>query len=472
MNLIWTILLLTSLAWGHDTTSRSGGVVGFGSSDLLSNRGSYSPPPSIYDVEELNRVLFSELKNQNRELKRIKYYIINGEIGLAKIYLSRIAYTQTKLKPIVYRYLATLHFIESDFQKTYEYLSAPELQGIPHYAKICVLKVLSEIVLNKTRQIEDDWGRCQVENLGNFREENLIWLEALVQLKINPRPGITKAPFKRFKIQALDNDETKMMMKLGLYLNQEELLLEQIPQLSMEQLQDPEIRELAGQIFFRTGNLARSYRFVEDLNSPNSENIKGNLYLLRNKYELAYAQFKLALEQKKNSQNAMERLLPLAWLLGDWEGGSQYAEQLIASPKEQVSKLTLMAAFFMQKGDYEKSDKILGIISNRSRRGAELSVTQLAGFTGLMQNKQQLVQKQGEMSCSQYDLINCWVLFQLGQWDSFPLTIRRDEKLPGSKLWETLTTEQLKKPIKETVFVNQLDIEEMDDKLIQLIKKP
>jgi tetratricopeptide (TPR) repeat protein len=419
----------------------------------------------------LNRVLFSELKEQNSDLKKVKYYLINGEIRLAKVHLAKLTYLQTKLRPVIYRYLAILNFMTSDFDKVYQYLSLPELQNLPHYSKICTLKVLSEIVLNKLVNLEDDWVRCQVENPGNFRVRNLIWLETLVQLKLRPSKGMTRIPFKTLKLIALDNDELKVMLKLSLYLNQENMIVEQLPELSVDQLQDPEIRELAGQIFFRTGQLAKSYRFVEDLKSPNSENIKGNLYLLRNKYELAYAQFKLALEQKQNSQNAMERLLPLAWLLGDWENGSKYAEMVIAAPQTQINKLTLTAAFLMQKGDYDKADRVLTNIAGRSRRGAEIDVTQLASFTALMQNKPDIVRKQADLSCAQYDIINCWVLFQLGQWDAFPLTIRRDEKLPETREWERLTKETINEPLKETVYVNQIDIEEMDDKLIQLIPK-
>src|SRR5690606_37073154 len=182
--------------------------------------------------------------------------------------------------------------------------------------------------------------------------------------------------FKRVKIASLDTEETKVMLKLALYLNQEKLVLNELPDLTLDQLQDSEVRELVGQIYFRSGSLAKSYRFVEDLKSPNSENIKGNLYLLRTKYELAYAQFKLALDQKVNSQNALERLLPLSWLLNDWESGSKYAEQIVAKPESQVNKLTLLSAFLMQKGDYSESLKLLEKIDQKTRRGNDLEVTQ------------------------------------------------------------------------------------------------
>jgi tetratricopeptide (TPR) repeat protein len=224
-----------------------------------------------------------------------------------------------------------------------------------------------------------------------------------------------------------------------------------------------------GQIFFRLGSLAKSYRFIEDLNSPNAENIKGNLYILRNKYELAYAQFKLALEKKQNSQNAMERILPLAWLLGDWEEGAKIAERVIASPQTQINKMTLVSAFYTQKGDYVKAKEVLSTIVSRSRRGTEIDVTQLHSFVGLMQNQPYVVKKQAALSCAQFDMVNCWLSFQMDQWDSFPLTIRRPEPMLVKKDWEKLTQEDLNQPLVETVYVNQLDIEELDDKLIQLI---
>lgn len=457
----------------HDVPIRTGsGTIRYSTPGLLKRRGELQPPPSIYDLEELNRVLFSELKNQDKDLKKVKYFLINGEFRLASVHLSKLSYTHTKLRPVINRYLAILAFIQGDYAKTHDFLSLPELQTIPHFAKICVLKVLSEIVLDKKLTLEENWERCQVENSGNFRERNLIWLEVLVQMKLYPRRGMTKVPFARTRISALENEEAKVMMKLALYLNQEELLARELLDLTVDQLQDPEIRELAGQVFFRTGALAKSYRFIEDLKSPNSENIKGNLYLLRKKYELAYAQFKLALEQKLNSQNAMERLLPLAWLLGDWEGGSKYSEQVLTSPNTHINKMTIVAAFSMQKGDYEKASSVLESISQLSRRGTEIEVTQLAAFTALMQNKTERARKQAQMSCEQYDMINCWMLFQLSQWDAFPLTIRREDQIPEKKEWEKLVQNDIRKPLKETVFVNQLDIEELDDKLIQLIPSP
>lgn len=436
--------------------------------DLYRRRGEIEPLPISFEGKDLSAYMESDLLLDVKDLKQVKYFLINGETKLARIALAKIAYKESKLKPVIYRYLGMIAFIEGEFSRSYDYLSDPILQSIPHFAKICTLKILNGIILNKIRTIETDWGRCQVENPFKFVLSVKPWMETLIQLKLYPERGMTQVPFQKVKLTALELSDIKVVLKLALYLNQEHLLEKQIAELTTEQLVDPEIRELAGQVLFRLGSLAKSYRFVEDLKSPNAENIKGNLYVLRTKYELAYGQFKLALEQKQNSQNALERLLPLAWLLGDWQAGAEYAERVIASPQTQINKLTLLAAFLTQKGDFADAAKILDVIGARSRRGAEIDVTQLYSFVSLMLNRPEQARKQADESCSQYDLVNCWMLFQLSQWEAFPITIKRDDEVYSRREWDKLTKEEINKPIKETVFVNQLDIEELDDKLIQL----
>lgn len=471
MNIFLLAFILTSSLWGASVDIPASGSLGFHSQGLYSRRGEFTPPPELFSLEELNRALFTEAQLQNQELKKIKYYLINGESRLARLYLTKLAYTKTKLRPVIQRYLGILYFMEGDFEKSYEHLDKEVLREMPHFSKVCTLKVLNEIILNKLKTLENDWIRCKIENPSNFKEGNLLWMDTLVELKLRPREGITKIPFRQLRLTALSLNEVKVIMKLALYLNQEDLIAKEIPGLTIEQLRDNEIRELAGQILFRIGSLADAYKFVEDLKSPNAENIKGNLYIMRSKYELAYAQFKLALEQKQNSQNAMERLLPLAWLLGDWESGSIYAQRVLASPQTQINKLTLIAAFQMQKGNFDKARITLDQIVEQSRRGTQIDVTQLYSFVALMQNKPLQIMKNAELSCRQYDLVNCWVLYQMLQWDSFPLTVRRVDKIEHRPEWEKLIKEEINQPLKETVFVNQLDIEEMDDRLIQLIPK-
>jgi tetratricopeptide (TPR) repeat protein len=471
MNFLLLLLWgLCTMALAADIDNHGGtSFLSHGDTGLYSRRGEFKAPLDLFDLEELNRFHFSESKKINSNLKRVKYYLVNGEIKLASVYLSKMAHENTKLRPVIYRYLAVLAFIEGNFKRSYDVLKGPELSSSAHFSKVCLLRIMNQIVLNITHDLEDLWSRCRVEAQGHFVEPNLPWIEALVKIKLAPLKGVTKTPFRAARLESMQNEELKVFLKLAIFLNQEHEMLDQLPLLSSSQLQDQEVRELVGHVFFRSGKLAQAYKYIEDLRSPNAENIKGNLYILRNKYEIAYAQFKLALEQKHNSQNAIERLLPLAWVLGDWEGGAKYAELLLASAKTITNKLTLSAAFKVQKGSFEEAVRILNTITQKSPRGAELDVTQLYSFSALMQNKVPEARRFANASCALMDLTNCWLLYQLYQWDAFPIMVRRDDKITHKSEWEKLTKEDINTPLKEQIYVNQVDIEELDDKLIQLV---
>jgi tetratricopeptide (TPR) repeat protein len=438
--------------------------------ELYARRGELMPPPGIFSQEELNKILFSESRQYQEELRKVKYYLINGELSLAKVYLEKLSYGQSKLKPIAHRYLGIIAFIERDYKKSIDYLTRGELRNPPHFAKICGVLVLDKIVLSDLKTLEADWDRCRTEAQRDINAVNLPWLDTLVKLKLSPVPGITSAPFKKITLRSFENVDLKIILKLALYLNQENLVVNQLLELTPEQLVDTDIRELAGHIFFRSGKFANAYKFIEDIKSPNSENIKGNLYLLREKYEVAYAQFKLALKEKQNSQNALERLVPISWLLGDWKGGSEYARQLIARSGQEANKLTIIAAFEMQMGNYKKASSILNEIARLSRRGGALEVAQIASFSALMENDKTELKGAATMSCEQNDLVNCWVLYQMYHWDNFPLVVRRDNEISYKEDWQTLTKEKLPGKLTEQVYVYQQDIEELDDKMIKLIK--
>ncbi|MFL5783683.1 MAG: tetratricopeptide repeat protein [Bacteriovoracaceae bacterium] len=438
--------------------------------ELYARRGQLVPPPELFTQEELNKVFFSESRQYQEELKKVKYYLINGELSLAKVFLEKLTFGQSKLKPVAHRYLGLIAFIEQDYKKSIDYLTRGELQNPPHFAKICGVLVLDKIVLSDLKTLEADWDRCRVEAQRDVNAVNLPWLDTLVKLKLSPVPGITSAPFKKITLRSFENVDLKIILKLALYLNQENLVVNQLFELTPEQLVDTDVRELAGHIFFRSGKFANAYKFIEDIKSPNSENIKGNLYLLREKYEIAYAQFKLALKEKQNSQNALERLVPIAWLLGDWKGGSEYARQLIARSNQEANKLTIIAAFEMQMGNYKKASSILNEISRQSRRGASLEVAQIASFSALMENDGAELKAATTLSCEQNDLVNCWVLYQHYHWDNFPLVVRRDNDITFKEEWQTLTKEKLPGKLTEQVYVYQQDIEELDDKMIKLIK--
>lgn len=438
--------------------------------ELYERRGQYLPISDIFSQEEINKVFFTESRQYREELRKVKFFLMNGELQLAKVFLQKLTITQSKLRPIANRYLGIIAFIEQDYQKSIKFLSTGELQTQPHFAKVCNLLTLNKIIMNQLKDLEEEWYRCTLEANKDINATNLVWLETLVRLKLQPVPGITRKPFRRITLRSFDNQDLKIILKFAIYLNQESLVVDQLLDLTQEQLLDQDVRELAGHIFFRSGKFVNAFQFIEDIKSPNTENIKGNLYLLRGKYEIAYAQFKLALKEKQNSQNALERLVPIAWLLGDWKMGSAYSKQLIGRSGKEANKLTVMAAFEMQAGNYEKSRELLREIRQKSRRGTALEVNQIGAFSALMENDPVELKTTATQSCELYDMVNCWVLFQMYHWENFPLVVRRGDDIPRKDDWTRLTQEKLPGKLTEPSYVYQQDIEELDDLNIKLIK--
>src|SRR5690606_1361977 len=127
----------------------------------------------------------------------------------------------------------------------------------------------------------------------------------------------------------------------------QKVIIPKIPDFAPEVFQDKELRELIGFLYYREAELVKAYEFIEDLDTPNSENIKGNLYLAGKKYELAYGQFKLALNRKNNSQNALERITPVAWLLSQWEDGANYVEEIRFQDDAQRFRAKVLKTSFL-----------------------------------------------------------------------------------------------------------------------------
>lgn len=439
-------------------------------SNLYRRRGELIPLATGQSEQDLFKAMMSEFTTQKEDLRQVKYYLINGEVRMAKMYLRQMMLTEPKLRPLGYRYLAMIEFMLGNYKDSLKELKRPELNKFGHFEKVCVLRVLNQIILNDTFDLQKQWDRCLLENIKEMQSNRLLWLETLVELKLRPSEDVLKSPFKYNKIFALPNEDIKIILKLALYLNQEKLVIDEIMNLTLDAVLDSEIRELAGLILFRAKKFSLSFKFIDDLNTANVNNIKGNLYLMQNKYELAFAQFKLALIQKQNSLNAIERALPLAWEIGQWEEGTKLAEQVITPPEGTVAKLALTSAFYIQRNQYKEAEKRLDYIVNYSTEGENLTVTQLYSYAHLLQKRHLETMKYADLACKAYDLAQCWLLYQFSYWDHFQLTIQREEAMfKNTNWWDDESTLTTVSALKETIYVNQKDIEELDDALIKLI---
>lgn len=438
------------------------------------NRGEFKYPIHDSEVKELS---FLRKLNDNKQIQSnlasIKYQIINGNLEKAKLMLLQSKYTENYSKIIQYRYLSIIHFIEGEYEKSLSYLTKKEMYNLTYSKHLCLLRTLNYIILNRVAEGTNEWNKCVDATLTDSPTSHL-WMSTLVKLKLNDEENITDIPFKNVNIENEEGNFLKLFLKLALYLNKQDKILDRIDLVTSQTFQDPEIRELMGMLFYRKGKILNAYRFVEDLNTPNAENIKGNIYLTQKKYELAYAQFKLALMKKVNSQNSLERIIPVAWLLKEWASGIDYVEKLVVDPKDEFKRLTVKAAFETENNQFKEAEKTLKRIVIGSRNSQAPEVNQLYSYNALMLKDNDKAYEFTNKSCLNQDGISCWLQFHLTLWENFSLTIHRDEQIREENQEDLLSQYSSgfeKDELKEDLYVNQKDIEELDNSRIVLLPK-
>lgn len=444
---------------------------GFGETYIAENRGKFKYPKNEDGLLESE---FKRKMQQNKAIQQrlgaIKYEMINGNLERAKVMLLQSKYAEGFSRTIQYRYLGMIHFIEGNYKLSQKYLTHKSLYNISTNDTICMLRTLNFIILNRVPEAKIEWGRCLDATVDKSPTQH-VWMNTILKLKVNDEPNITEVPLKKVNIDNEEGDYLRLFLKMALYLNQQDKVFSRLSFLSEDAFKDPEIRELIGMLYYREGKLAKAYEFVEDLESPNSENIKGNLYLAQKKYELAYGQFKLALKRKVNSQNSLERIIPVAWMLKQWKDGLEFVEKLKVDPKDKYNKLALKAAMLTQAGEFSKAKTSLRKIIFGSNNAQSAEVNQLYSYNAMMLKDNNEAEVYADKSCDFKDGINCWTQFHFAIWDNFTLTSHRDDEiLEGSvDLIGEMTASYESKPIIEDIYVNQKDVEEMDNDIIKLL---
>jgi tetratricopeptide (TPR) repeat protein len=434
---------------------------GFSKSENLK----YSYPLSDTDVAitQFNRSL-TENNDSASSLAMAKYHLINGNTAKAKVELLKLKFSNGFTKDVSLRYLAIIQFIEHDYQASLDSLNRLDGNNPSVSMRTCYLKTLNQLILGHYQDLKKDWQVCK-EASGAYNQDYHVWMDSFVNLKISNEFKAASI-FEGVSLSNQKIESLRLILKLSLYLNQQKQLLSQIPTLSPAAFADIETRELIAMIYYREKMLVKAYRFIEDLSTPNAENLKGNIYLAQQKLELAWGQFQLALKGKHNSQNAIERSVPTAWYLKLWEEGIKLAKDLDTTQVTWPHKKALTSALHIQAAQYSQADQLLKEISVKSHFHFHPEVTQMRTIVSLMQENKDESSKYASYSCRNQDGVSCWLLYQLSSWDDFTLTLKRDDKIQSqpSLLAELLSNEPMQE-FKDDVYINQKDIEELDNSL-------
>ena len=419
----------------------------------------------------IGRMLEENVTSEKKSLRDAKFLLLNGETELARQTLNNLLKNdKSKLRGMLNRYMAIAYFQEARWKEALAALSTQELSVYPQYGKICPLKIITRIAVRDTRGLMQEWLKCKNENAKDVIKNDVVWMEILVRLASDAPKGTAAKAIRTTYLRNMSNEQMRSMLKLALFLNLETMLIDQLELLDYEAIQDEELRGLVAHIYFRQGRLAEAWRYMQDIAHPNVENMKGNLWLLRGNQELAYAQFKLALKQKSNSHNAVERALPLAWSLKQWKEGAKLSERIYTHEKNRLQRLTTTAAFAVAQEEWSEALTRLEIVHQQSGVGTAQEVSQLSTYVALRQNDAKRLHRYSLLSCEAGDLMSCWIQMSKLTWDDLPSMLKRDNpSAPAEPIWRALASQEVEE-FKEETFVDQRDIDELDDALIKLTK--
>lgn len=440
-------------------------------SDIYRLRGTYNYPPSE-DEQRLKTLsaVSQETIKLSSFIAQVKKYIINGQYERAKTLLINADYTKNFTRAIQYRYLALINFIDGNYKKSLEFLNKKDLQTVQAQDKICLLKTLNLLIIENLQEAKFEWAKCK--NLTSGKSiTNHTWMTALVGVKINENKNAINRPFEGLSIENEREPFLSLFLKLSIYLNKQDEVISRLKYLGVNAYEDIKIRELIGMMYFRSGELIKAYNMLEDLTTPNANNFKGNIYLAQDKYELAYAQFKLALKNKDNSQNSLERIIPIAWILNQWKDGANFVRKLKTNKQSSFFQKALEAAFVTQEKDYQFASLILEEIVRGSRNSQSLEVNQLYAYNSIMLDDKTKSDLYSNRSCNQKDGFNCWFRNYFMLWKDITKVIKQNKDIIENDidLIDQYTSSFKENPIKETEYVSQRDIEQLENANIDLL---
>lgn len=402
-------------------------------------------------------------------LRQAKRGIINGDLELAKFFLSKINDKRTKLRLVKQRYLSIISFIEGRYKESLKLISNQEYNETKNYRQVCLLRIMNLVALDDVKNFLKEVGSCQTLTF-KYSPSNQFWLTQLMRVKQKNENLLRGNLLENLRRTLASTEFTEIWMKLALYLNKEEIILKYVSSLPGAAYRSKKIRELIGFAYYRVGKVKKALEFIEDIESPNADNIRGNINLLESKFELAFGHFKLALQKKENSQNALQRAIPLSYLLGQWQDGLDMLKRIISKDLTAKRKVTLETLFFIRKGDFSKAQENLNYLEEVYNKNFPREINLMDSYVALSTGNKERLEKASSELCQSYDGLNCWLNLQVLNWENIGLTMGREE---NTFVLEDFDIEKLKgtwdkEPLDEAIFVDQKDIEELDNLEIKI----
>lgn len=436
-----------------------------------------TPLPSGFDWSGYNQDRVAQLLLLEQSDKRLSEYthmqlskesLINGNLSMAKFHLTKVRNEESKLYRIKLRYMALIHFIEGNIEKSLELLNNNLLAPHQYYSKVCTLKMAIYLAKADAKSYRSEQRLCNQLNQ-KYGKNEFIWTETLSLILNGIDNMLDRGIITSLRRIFGSIDYLYTWMKLALFVNEEQRIIESVYQLPARTFKSQKIRELIGFAYYRQKNYEEAQKFIEDINSPNADNIRGNIMLKDNKLELAYGHFQLALAKRENSLNALERSIPLSWMLKQWEKGLGFTRRLFKKGLDENKKLALLAAFHIQLEQFKDAERKLEKLNETYVNFPPKKVQLMNSYVSLRKKDNTTLQLRSKTACEKGDGTNCWLYHQVLRWENLGQTIERSDKVITKVIdIDSLKTAKEIKPMVENVTIDQSDIEELDGQITTL----
>jgi hypothetical protein len=371
------------------------------------------------DDEFANAAAFeAELQNETFErgsdldsLIRAKYRMIGGDLKLAKFYLNRIDDKKSRVYPIKKRYLAIISFIEGHFEQSLDHLKDKRFFDNTLYPQICLLKLINYMAVNDTESLKREKESCMYYSERTSKND-AYWLDTMIKLKLKDQQGVKRNLITDVDNTLADDEMSKLWLKTGLYLNKEKDLLNLLTILPESSYQSKRLREIIAFMYLRSnapGDIQKALSFVDDIDSANAENIKGNINLQNKEYELAFGHFRLALQKKQDSNNSLERAIPLAWILNQWKDGLSMLENNTNKGLDTRNKRAVRVAFLIREKKFAEAERELTLLKIDFQNEPPFEVNIMDSYVSLIMGEKdktydkRKVEETTEKACRSFD---------------------------------------------------------------------
>ncbi len=412
-----------------------------------------------------------EISSKNH-LVLAKYYIINGNIEKARHLLEGITKLPDNLEDVRKWYLSLIAFIDGDYNKSLVLGQT----GITQYRHQCLMNIINLISLNKTmKEIKKELHLCKLRT-APFTHNNHFWIDNIVKIrekiiKIDADESDEKKTIldyettHRMLINADSNEKVKLILKLALFANQEDQILKDLHIFSEESFSSHNIRELIGFLYLHMEDKQKVMEFIEDIDSANAENIKGNIELSAKKHELALGHYNLALKKKSNSQNALERAIPLTIALEKWDMGKNLTKRLNHTGVDKQQILALNAMFNTHLENYKKAWEQLERLNITFGDQIPNKILQIKIFLASVLDYHDKLDQYSDEACKKFSGIDCWIQLQTMVWKNFSKHLKSTQTTIHKQSYfkKNLKKKSTISPIDEEIFIDQKEIGELDD---------